>query len=125
VSGLQSGLYVFQLTVTDSSGLSNTATVQVRVIDNQRVADTGSARFMVYPNPVPSTLTVRFTDPATSGQVLIRIINMKGNTVQTEEAQVNGGGQLTNFNVSGLARGVYTLQVIVGKQQSYQLIVKQ
>jgi len=125
VSGLQSGVYVFQLTVTDSSGLSSTANVQVRVVDNQRIADTGSARFMVYPNPVPSTLTVKFTDPATSGQVLIRIINMKGNTVLTAETQVSGGGQLTNFNVSALARGVYTLQVIAGQKQSYQLIVKQ
>ncbi|HTR29713.1 MAG TPA: T9SS type A sorting domain-containing protein, partial [Puia sp.] len=120
-----SGVYVFQLTVTDSSGLSSTANVQVRVVDNQRIADTGSARFMVYPNPVPSTLTVKFTDPATSGQVLIRIINMKGNTVLTAETQVSGGGQLTNFNVSALARGVYTLQVIAGQKQSYQLIVKQ
>jgi hypothetical protein len=123
-SQLQSGLYVFQLKVTNTSGLSNTATVQVRVIDNERSADTGNAQFVVYPNPVPGTLTVKFTDPGTSGQILIKIIDMKGTQVMTEEGEVSGG-QLINFNVSGLAKGVYALQVIVGSKQSYQLIVKQ
>jgi hypothetical protein len=94
------------------------------VVNNERIADSGNAQVMVYPNPVVSTLTVRFTDPATSGQVLINIINMKGTQVMTEEADVSGA-QLINFNVSGLAKGVYALQVIVGSKQSYQLIVKQ
>jgi alpha-tubulin suppressor-like RCC1 family protein len=123
-SQLQAGLYVFQLKVTNTSGLSSTATVQVRVIDNERSADSGNAQFIVYPNPVPGTLTVKFTDPSTSGQVLIKIIDMKGTQVMTEEGEVSGG-QLINFNVSGLAKGVYALQVIVGSKQSYQLIVKQ
>ena len=121
---LKAGLYVFQLKVTNTSGLSATATVQVRVINNQRVADSGNAQVMVYPNPVGSTLTVRFTDPGTSGQVLIKIIDMRGTQVMTEEVEVSGA-QLINFNVSGLAKGVYALQVIVGSKQSYQLIVKQ
>jgi hypothetical protein len=123
-SQLQAGLYVFQLNVTNTSGLSNTATVQVRVINNERSADSGNAQFIVYPNPVLSMLTVKFTDPGTSGQVLIRIIDMKGTQVMTEEGEVSSG-QLINFNVSGLAKGVYALEVIVGSKQSYQLIVKQ
>ena len=121
---LQAGLYVFQLKVTDASGLSDSATVQVRVINSARMADSGSAQVSVYPNPVASTLTVRFNDPNTSGQILIKIIDMKGTPVITQEAEVAGGG-LINLNVSGLARGVYALQVIVGSKQSYQLIVKQ
>jgi alpha-tubulin suppressor-like RCC1 family protein len=121
---LKTGSYVFQLKVTNTSGLSNTATVQVRVINNERTADTGNAQVMVYPNPVPGTLTVKFTDPKTSGQILIKIIDMKGTQIMTEEAEVNGA-ELINFNVSGLAKGVYGLQVIVGSKQSYQLIVKQ
>ena len=110
--------------VTNTSGLSATATVQVRVINNERVADSGNAQVMVYPNPVGSTLTVRFTDPGTSGKVLIKIIDIGETSVMTEEVEVSGA-QLINFNVSGLAKGVYALQVIVGSKQSYQLIVKQ
>jgi len=125
VSGLQSGVYVFQLTVTDSSGLSSTANVQVRVVDNQRIADTGSARFMVYPNPVETTATIRFADPNTSGQVLIRLFDMQGRMVAAEETQVATGAQPVSFDVSTLARGVYALEVIVGKSASYQMVVKQ
>jgi hypothetical protein len=121
---LQAGLYVFQLKVTNTSGLSATSTVQVRVINNERIADSGNAQVMVYPNPVASTLTVKFTDPGTKGQILIKIIDMKGTPVMMQEAEVSGAA-LINFNVSGLAKGVYALQVIVGSKQSHQLIVKQ
>jgi hypothetical protein len=123
-SQLQTGLYVFQLKVTNTSGLSSTATVQVRVINNQRTADTGNAQVTVYPNPVASTLTIKFTNPTTSGQILIKIIDMRGTAMMTQEAEVSGGG-LINLNVSRLPKGVYALQVILGSTQSYQLIVKQ
>jgi len=123
-SQLQAGLYVFQLTVTNTSGLTNSATVQVRVLNNQRTVDSGNAQVIIYPNPVASTLTVKFTDPTTSGQILIEVIDMKGIQVMTQEAEINGA-QLIDFNLSGLAKGVYALRVIVGSKQSYQLIVKQ
>jgi hypothetical protein len=42
----------------------------------------------------------------------------------TEETVVSSG-QLINLNVSGLAKGVYAVEVIVGSKLSYQLIVKQ
>jgi alpha-tubulin suppressor-like RCC1 family protein len=124
VGQLQAGLYVFQLQVTNTSGLSSTATVQVRVVNNERSADTGSAQFVVYPNPVASTLTIKFTDPGTSGKILIKIIDMRGTQLMTQEGEVSGG-ELINFNVSGLPKGVYALQVIVGSMQGHQLIVKQ
>jgi major membrane immunogen (membrane-anchored lipoprotein) len=127
VGGLTPGLYVFSLKVTDASGQSDTASVQVRVINNQRSAgvDTGSAAFTVYPNPVGSLLVVRFTDPNTSGPVLLLVYDMKGRLVVSEETVVSGGGQLVNFNVAGLAKGVYALEVVAGKSRSYQMIVKQ
>jgi hypothetical protein len=126
VGGLNPGLYVFSLKVTDASGLSDTASVQVRVVNSQRSAgvDTGGAAFSVYPNPVGSLLTVRFTDPNTSGPALLRVFDMKGRMVVSEETVVNGG-QLVTFPVTGLTRGVYALEVVVGKAHSYQLIVKQ
>jgi hypothetical protein len=127
VGGLNAGLYVFSLTVTDSSGQYDTASVRVRVINSQRNAgvDTGGAAFSVYPNPVESLLTVRFTDPNTSGPALLEVFDMKGRLVASEETEVSGGGQLLTLNVSGLANGVYALEVVVGKARSYQMIVKQ
>jgi hypothetical protein len=49
---------------------------------------------------------------------------MKGRMVVSEETEVSAG-QLVTFNVAGLAKGVYALEVVVGKAHSYQLIVKQ
>ena len=123
-SQLQAGVYVFQLKVTNTSGASSTATVQVRVMSTQRIADTGDARVMVYPNPVASMMTVQFTDLTTSGKAVLKIISMTGSVVETQETQVTGG-QLIYVNVSSLAKGVYALQVVVGTKQTYQLIVKQ
>jgi hypothetical protein len=127
VSGLQSGSYVFSLTVTNSSGLTDTASVQVRVVNNQRTAaaDTGSSAFSVYPNPVESILTVRFADPHVSGKVMLRMFDLKGRMVLVEETNVTTGAELVSLTVSGLAKGVYALEVIVGKSKSYQMVVKQ
>jgi hypothetical protein len=127
VSGLQAGLYIFKLTVTNSSGLSATATVQVRVVNNERQSgsDSGSAQVLIYPNPVETTLNVKFTDVNTNGQVLLRIFDMKGTLVMGQQVEVSGGDQVVTFNVSRLAVGTYALQVIVGTKQTYQLIVKQ
>jgi hypothetical protein len=125
VSGLQPGLYIFKLTVTNSSGLSATATVQVRVVNDERQSDSGSAQVLIYPNPVETTLNVKFTDVNTNGQVLLRIFDMKGRLVMGQQVEVSGGDQVVTFNVSGLAAGTYALQVIVGTKQTYQLIVKQ
>ena len=125
VSGLQPGLYIFKLTVTNSSGLSATATVQIRVVNDERQADSGSAQVLIYPNPVETTLNVKFTDVNTNGQVLLKIFDMKGRLVMGQEAEVSGGQQIVTFNVSRLAVGTYALQVIVGTKQTYQLIVKQ
>jgi hypothetical protein len=120
-------LYVFSLKVTNTSGFSDTASVQVRVVNSGRSAgvDTGGVSFMVYPNPVGSTLTVRLTDPNVSGPVLLRMFDMQGRLVLSEETEISGGGELMTFNVSGLAKGVYALEVVVGKARSYQMVVKQ
>lgn len=80
---------------------------------------------MVYPNPVENTLTVRLTDPNANGPVLLRMFDMQGRLVVSEETEVSGGGQLVTFGVNGLARGVYALEVVVGNARSYQMVVKQ
>jgi hypothetical protein len=125
VSGLQPGLYIFKLTVSNSSGLSATATVQVRVVNDERQSDSGSAQVLIYPNPVETTLNVKFTDVNTNGQVLLKIFDMKGRLVMAQQVEVSGGEQIVTFNVSRLAIGTYALQVIVGTNQTYQLIIKQ
>jgi hypothetical protein len=130
VGSLQAGLYVFQLTVTNAAGLSSIATVQVRVIDNNRSntsgsASHGSAQTSVYPNPVQGLLNVRFTDDSTSGPVLMQIYDLKGNLVRTKQVTLSQGYLETTFDMTGLAAGVYALRISVGNALSQRLIIKQ
>jgi hypothetical protein len=49
---------------------------------------------------------------------------MSGAIVSATEVEISVG-QLINLNISGLAKGVYALQVVVGTKISQQLVVKQ
>ncbi|HLI93969.1 MAG TPA: T9SS type A sorting domain-containing protein, partial [Puia sp.] len=126
-TGLQPGVYVFGLQVINTAGLTDTASVEVRVVNSQRTtaADTGSAQVSVYPNPVQDVLTVKFTDPGVSGNVLLTVFDMRGRRLISEQVQVVSGAQLLTLNVAGLARGTYALEVVTGRAKSNQLIVKQ
>jgi hypothetical protein len=55
----------------------------------------------------------------------MKIYDMKGTLIMSQETEVGGGQQLVTFNVSRLSRGVYALQVLTGKSESRQIIVKQ
>jgi len=125
VSGLQTGLYVFELTVTNSSGLTDTATVQVRVENSERTSGSqGNAQVLVYPNPVEGILHIQFTDASTSGQVVMRIYDMRGTLVKSQEAVIGGEDEET-IDMSTVAKGAYMLQIIVGNKASSQVIIKQ
>ncbi|HEY4061601.1 MAG TPA: PKD domain-containing protein [Puia sp.] len=128
VGSLQAGLYIFQLTVTNAAGLSSTATVQVRVVDNNRSAGTGShgsAQTSVYPNPVQGILNIQFTDDSTSGPVLMQVYSLEGRLVRSRQVTLSQGYLETTIDMTGLAKGVYALRIAVGNSVRYQKIVKQ
>jgi photosystem II stability/assembly factor-like uncharacterized protein len=68
--------------------------------------------FSTYPNPVSNSLTVEFA-LARSERVDITVVNGLGEVVRTKQvASKNGGTTRTEFDVSRLAAGMYTVNLI-------------
>lgn len=122
------GTYVFQLSATDNHGLTSTSLVDVVVkaaaatatdssVENRgasNLADsTGMQPLFLFPNPVHGLLNVRLNTVG-SGKVLIAIYNEMGNRVQTIQVEKDQFVLQTAIDVSRLAQGVYTLQVMTG-----------
>jgi alpha-tubulin suppressor-like RCC1 family protein len=114
VGNLQTGVYVFQLTVTDNQGNKATATVTVTV--NSDLRTSGKNQVMLYPNPAQSQTNLHLTGTST-GTVLIRIFSVTGSVVEVIEGVKSGEELDLTLDVSKLARGTYILQIRIGNGQ--------
>ncbi|MCB2378422.1 M4 family metallopeptidase [Hymenobacter sp. BT635] len=79
---------------------------------------TASTQFDVYPNPATDRLTVLL--PNNASVVSVQVLDVRGAT--STAARYEGNGQL---NVSGLAKGLYTLTVSDGQTIYRQRFVKE
>jgi hypothetical protein len=129
VTGMVAGTYVFQLMATDNDGLTSTSTVTVVVNASSAAAivpptDSSQAAALVdslnnantlllYPNPAHDLLNLRLSNTGT-GKVLIVIYDAMGHKVQMVEAEKDQWGLQTSVDISRLAPGVYTIQVLTG-----------
>jgi hypothetical protein len=106
VSGLAIGDYVFQLTVTNNSGASSSATMTVHVKDNERTTATSK----LYPNPVPlgQQLVVEGSN-SYMGKVTFVLRDIQGRIVQMVTIDKQEPNYVLTMNMSGLGRGTYIL----------------
>jgi hypothetical protein len=112
LSGLQAGIYQFQLTVTDNQGASSTATVKISVIKNSGVLD----QFTVFPNPAQDILNIRINS-SFNGTIRTVVYDMCGRLVMADEAQKSVDLYEKTLNVSGLATGMYSIQVNIANMK--------
>jgi hypothetical protein len=121
-SGFETGTYTFQLTVTDNSGTTATATVNVVVLnDNRRFTNSVN----LYPNPTQSMLNVVYssTDHA---QFTISVYSTSGVNEMTGVYEQESGTATYQLNVTSLARGVYFLVIRTSTgQREVRRFVKQ
>ncbi|HET6252699.1 MAG TPA: T9SS type A sorting domain-containing protein [Puia sp.] len=139
VSGLVVGTYVFGLQATDNHGKTSTSTVDVIVkaaapaahidsmVTNANASIFGdsvdSRPLLLFPNPVHDLLNVRLNSAGT-GKVSIVIYNEMGNRVQTIQVEKDQWMIQTSIDVSKLAQGVYTLQVLSGNSINSSRFIK-
>jgi len=100
---------IYTVKVTDSNGATSSASVFVLVSLANGITQTEmNSKMVVYPNPCKGMLTV--SDPELSyNNALVRVVNMAGQIVMTEQQQANAGK--LELNLSELKNGIYFLHL--------------
>jgi alpha-tubulin suppressor-like RCC1 family protein len=139
VSGFVAGTYVFELSATDNNGKTSTSLVDVivKATATTQSDSTASSRngqvpggdsansqaVLLFPNPVHDLLNVRL-NTAGAGKILIVIYNEMGSRMQTLQLEKDQWMIQTSIDVSRLAQGVYTLQVLSGNSVNSSRFIK-
>jgi hypothetical protein len=112
VNSMQTGVYRFELTVTDDLGATGKDTISISVVDNFRYDED----LTIFPNPTSGTAHVRCISDST-GDMLIRILDMNGIVVQVVEAVKAQSYFEKDIQVQTLKAGVYYLEAIIGDKK--------
>lgn len=129
--------YTWQLDGNDipnsnsSTYTANQAGNYTVIVENQTCSDTSSAVVVdietgydelvessvnIYPNPATDELFVSF-ESKYSNQVTLDIYNAMGQLVLSERDNAVGGGNRVLVDISGLVKGFYTLDIMVGNHK--------
>jgi ribosomal protein L14 len=115
VTGLQTGTYVFQLTVTDDKGATNIDYVNVIVSPASSGNSISLDRLTMYPNPAHSVINGRVTSPI-MGTVKISVYDMNGRLVYSAEEQKTTDVMNKSMNISTLASGLYSVVINIANR---------
>ena len=112
VESLSGGVYTYSVVATNGNGaFSAPATVTVNVCPVG--IDETEASFSIYPNPANTVLNINC-----NSDYSYMLLNSMGQTV------ANGNGrEMTQINVSDLAKGVYFLRLTSGTQVRIEKVV--
>ncbi|MGX5819041.1 PKD domain-containing protein [Chitinophaga lutea] len=114
ISGLTvEGTYVFELTVTDDKGATDSKQFSVKVI--AAWTDAKSAAIKVYPTLVTAQFFLEVNTSTTggaTGNIMLTLYGLSGN-VALQQRLPDGGSKRT-VDVSALPAGVYIVDVLVG-----------
>lgn len=78
---------------------------------------------MVYPNPSSGNINVFFTPDELTTDVIVRVLDIQGKVIYTENNNCLTGEFKTNINLSQQAKGPYFLQIITDKASFKKKIV--
>ncbi len=116
------GTYTVQLVVDGSCG-TDTVT-QVITIEGINLKETTlSETLNIYPNPTNATLSIEFVGEE-SNKASIRLLDMSGREVFKKNTDHVNGSYSTTIDLSGLARGVYMVEVNSGNTTVYKRVSK-
>ncbi|HTB23971.1 MAG TPA: PKD domain-containing protein [Puia sp.] len=113
ISGLTVGQYEFQVTVTDNTGATATATMNLTVEPGLTSTD----KLAVFPNPANNQIHEKITS-AVTGTVKISVYDMNGRLVLSKQIDKSSETIYETMNVSSLASGMYTIQINIANQKT-------
>lgn len=95
--------------------------VQAKVVECVGISEVaGLDDLTIYPNPTNGTFTVSYKD-ITNQNAVINIVNNLGEMVSSEN--VSGDHPEKTFNLSGLAAGAYTVEIVSGNRSIHRQII--
>ena len=75
------------------------------------IEDQTFGHFMVFPNPAGERLFIQ-SGNQWEGELILRITDMKGRIVHSDETELSHQGQVLEINLSGLGPGNYNLRIL-------------
>jgi hypothetical protein len=114
IRDLQSGVYEFQLVVTDNDGAASASTVKITVDINKGGAN---SQLILYPNPATDVVHGKLTSSIT-GTVQVMVYDMNGRVVYSGQEEKSGDVMDKTMNISTLASGMYTVVVNIANRKT-------
>jgi ribosomal protein L14 len=105
VSDLTTGIYLFELKVTDDQGA--TSTKVIKVIVNNKPGQ--GATMSIYPNPSTGIVNIQYVSN-TNGKYRVTIYDASRKLVKDEVIDKTQVSMITTIDVSSYERGVYFIQ---------------
>jgi hypothetical protein len=94
-----------------------------QVVKVSRVAEKANA-FSAFPNPFNTSYTVSF-DAAEAAEVIVRMTDLQGRTVNEQTVQAaKGNNQFSFDNLGGLQSGIYFVKLTIGGEMQVLKLVK-
>ena len=117
--------YDWQVTLPPTICSSARVPVQAIMLAPDAVSNfTAENKFSVYPNPADQNVTVSFQHAGTQKST-VEFVDAMGQVVSSAIMENAGGNYSQSFDISGFAKGVYTIHVISNDKTSYQQLVIQ
>ena len=107
------GIATLTYHISNSCGDSETATLDIRVINSTGIAEVDGTLFDVYPNPAHEQVRIK-AKGVTDSQVTIRIIDVLGRAVEEIHVVPVDGMLEVPVSTSKMCQGLYGIQMIQG-----------
>jgi hypothetical protein len=120
LSDVQTGDYVFRLTVTDNQGAITSDDILVSIetlpmqVNTEEPGLTSSVRLS--PNPTSGWIGFQLNEWDGQHEVMIQIMDLQGRMVMTD-SKVSGANEVYTLDVSGLNSGMYMIHVSAGSER--------
>jgi hypothetical protein len=120
-TALQNGSNVITVTATDQCGNTQTCTTTITYINNLGIEENPFfINVAVYPNPFNESFVVDLS--SIQGETVdVMVYDMTGKLISTKNNEENA---LITFDMDGLSKGVYQIQLISEKAQTVRRVVK-
>nr|WP_321409272.1 S8 family serine peptidase [uncultured Carboxylicivirga sp.] len=119
---LNIGVVNLTVSATDENGARLSGTFSITVLNRTGLTEIENGGLEIYPNPVTDLLNIEWNSNL-SENTLIRLLNIDGTIIQSENIKVSSG--VHSLNVSQLPEGIYIVEVISGEETYSQKIIKQ